>query len=691
MDGDKHKILAVDDNPGDLEWLKRNLEPYGLEVDTTQYADSGREDGCVSKVKWDGTIEAVLLDYVLKNPDSRRGAHQRGSRGTLVGKLRQIRPGIPLFWITEWPDEVTDEHKKLTDDFFVKGDLRRSKSLFKRSARRTIEAIQKWEQNQFRAPFFEALLGYTRKGAYSWHTPGHSGGESLEKSYGLPGIREFAEFFGPGTFEADLSVSVEELDSLSEPTGVIDLAQKRAAEAFGAQQTFFVTNGTSAANKIVLQSLAGPGEKVLVDRNCHKSVHYAVIMSGVRPVYLMPSVNTKYGICGTVPMATIRKALETHRDAKVLVLTNCTYDGLIYDLPQITKLCHDSGVRLLVDEAWFGYAYFHPRLRHRSAMGAATDPGVEIYATQSTHKVLSAFSQASMIHVRGPQQDELGGVDAPRCHAGQTTRTIDRLIREHLMMHTSTSPQYAMIASLDIARKQMALEGKGLIDQTLTLACDLRQKIDGVGKGFRALELEEILADCAPAVPHDNIDLDPTKVTVSTAGFNRDEGVCARSVKQYLKSRGICVEKTTANTFTLLVTMAATKQKIEGLALALAQYSGGPPPAPVKPAVFAGSDICEPRMLPRDAYCAAWAIREDGAPAGWELLPVEHAVGRIAAVMVTPYPPGIPMLLPGDEITTDAAKRLRAVMQEHSEVHGLDGNQVWVVKQNSRTLGNRGA
>jgi arginine decarboxylase len=243
------------------------------------------------------------------------------------------------------------------------------------------------------------------------------------------------------------------LDSLMEPTGVIAEAQTMAAKAFGARRTFFATNGTSTANKVIFQTLLAPGEKLLLDRNCHKSVHHGVVLSGAHPIYLDSSVNAKYSLYGPVPKKTILSAIRKHPDAQAIILTSCTYDGLRYDLAPIVEAAHKTGIKVIVDEAWYGFARFHPAFRP-TALEAGAD-----YATQSTHKVLSAFSQASMIHVNDPAFNE-------------------HLFRENFNMHTSTSPQYSMIASLDVARKQAVMEGYKLLSRTLALSQELRAQIN---------------------------------------------------------------------------------------------------------------------------------------------------------------------------------------------------------------------
>ena len=415
-------------------------------------------------------------------------------------------------------------------------------------------------------------------------------------------------------------------------------AQAMAAKAFGARQTFFATNGTSTANKVIFQTILAPGEKLLLDRNCHKSVHHGVVLSGAHPVYLNSSVNRTYGIYGPVPKKTILAAMEEHPDAEALILTSCTYDGFRYDLKPIIDAAHAQGIRVIIDEAWYGFARFHPEFRP-TAIEAGAD-----YATQSTHKVMSAFSQASMIHVNDPAFNE-------------------HLFRENFNMHTSTSPQYAMIASLDVARKQMVMEGYKLLSRTLALAQELRSQINSTGV-FRVLELAELLPD---EVKGDGITLDPTKVTVdiSTCGYTVED------LQRELFTRfNIQVEKSTFNTLTLLLTIGTTRSKVSRLYDALMRIAreGRAPRR-----LYQAPDIPEfttLRCLPRDAYYC-----------GGEALPIldekdninKALVDRVCADQITPYPPGIPVLVPGQIVTREVIDYLAGLLrsQKRMELHGI--------------------
>jgi arginine decarboxylase len=490
-------------------------------------------------------------------------------------------------------------------------------------------------QEKARTPFYDQLKHYVLMAKDAWHTPGHSSGDSLRDS---PWVSDFYEFIGEHTFRADLSVSVPMLDSLMEPTSVIAEAQKLAARAFGARRTFFATNGTSTANKVIFQTLLAPGNKLLLDRNCHKSVHHGVILSGAHPVYLDSSVNKKFNIYGPVPKKTLFEAIEQHGDAQALILTSCTYDGLRYDLPPIIQAAHAKGIKVIIDEAWYGFARFHPAFRP-TALEAGAD-----YATQSTHKVLSAFSQSSMIHVNDPDFNA-------------------HLFRENFNMHTSTSPQYSMIASLDVARRQAVMEGYKLLARTLELSRELRARINATGV-FQVLELADLLPD---ELQNDNIQLDPTKVTVdiSRCGLTVEE-----LIQELFEHYNIQVEKSTFNTLTLLLTIGTTRSKVSRLYDALMRIARKNR-APRR--IYRTVEI--PRFtalkfLPRDAfYC------------GGELTPLvdekdsinPDLVERVCADQITPYPPGIPVLVPGQVITHEITRYLVGMLhaQKRIEMHGI--------------------
>jgi len=628
------RILVINDEKLVLRDLLKGLNtaaraldnPFGI---TFTGVTTARE--ALKAIEDDGDVQAVVVDDKLYSIKS----EGNGSRGLqmsalkLVQKITRFRPQLDIYILIsrEQEDEVVDAlFSESVDGYFYRDE---------RDYRGWYRILNAQIQEKARTPFFDQLKDYVLMAKDPWHTPGHSSGESLR---GSPWVNDFYEFIGDHLFKADLSVSVPMLDSLMEPTGVIAEAQTIAAKAFGARQTFFATNGTSTANKVILQTLIAPGEKLLLDRNCHKSVHHGVVLSGAHPVYLDSSVNRKYGVFGPVPKKTILQAIEEHPDAEALVLTSCTYDGLRYDLKPIIEAAHARGIKVLIDEAWYGHARFHPEFRP-TALEAGAD-----YATQSTHKVLSALSQASMIHVNDPDFKE-------------------HIFRQNFNMHTSTSPQYAMIASMDVARQQAVMEGYKLLSRTLELATELRAQINSTGV-FRVLELDDLLPD---EVKGDNIRLDPTKVTVdiSRCGFTVEE-----LQKELFERFNIQVEKSTFNTLTLLLTIGTTRSKVSRLYDALMRIAreGRAPrrlyPMPDVPR------FTQLRYLPRDAfYC------------GGELLPLlderdsvnKALLDRVCADQIVPYPPGIPVLVPGQVITEEVIQYVVGLLrsQKRMEVHGI--------------------
>ncbi|GAB2818717.1 Orn/Lys/Arg decarboxylase N-terminal domain-containing protein [Streptomyces daliensis] len=446
---------------------------------------------------------------------------------------------------------------------------------------------------------------------------------------------DFLDFYGHAVFRTDLSVSVGALGSLLEHTGVIGEAERNAARVFGADRTYFVLNGTSTADRIVGHYSALPGDRVLVDRNCHKAVLHALVLSGARPTYLVPSRNG-YGIIGPVPPSRLLPPdgpLDgpSGGDVALAVVTNSTYDGLCYDAVRVADLLSKSAPRVHFDEAWFGYARFHPLYdgRYGMAVTGRSLPGPErptVFATQSTHKMLAALSQGAMLHVRS----------APR--APVRTRALD----ETYMMHASTSPSYPMLASLDVATAMVDQPGPSpVIEEALAEAIAFRQAVAHTAKAvrhtapsgeenwffgvwqpedvtdpdtgetflFEEAPVRLLLSDPRcwyltadqdwhgfPGLPDGYCMLDPLKVTLTCPGVdawgNRAEcGVPARVLSAYLETRGIVVEKTGGHTVLVLFSPGSTREKwvalLEALADFKALYDGGAPLGQVLPGIVA--------------------------------------------------------------------------------------------------------
>jgi arginine decarboxylase len=589
----------------------------------------------LAAIETDGDIQAVLVDDTLYSLPA--GARKNGgarkklqmSALELVRRVTRFRPELSVYILIaqEKEDDVVDAlFTEAVDGYFYREE---------RDYRGIYRILNAQIQERARTPFYDQLKNYVWMAKDQWHTPGHSSGESLR---GSPWVNDFYEFMGEHVFDADLSVSVPMLDSLMEPKGVIAEAQAMAAKAFGARRTFFATNGTSTANKVIFQTLLAPGEKLLLDRNCHKSVHHGVVLSGAHPVYLDSALNRRYGLYGPVAKKTLFEAIEKHPDAEALILTSCTYDGLRYDLAPIIEAAHDKGIKVIIDEAWYGFARFHPEFRP-TALEAGAD-----YATQSTHKVMSAFSQASMIHVNDPDFRQ-------------------HLFRENFNMHTSTSPQYTMIASLDVARKQAVMEGYKLLARTLALANELRAQINSTGV-FRVLELADLLPE---EVRGDGIRLDPTKVTIDISGC----GYTVEDLQKELFERyNIQTEKSTFNTLTLLLTIGTTRSKVSRLYDALmriARERRAPRRLVQTPEIPGFTRL---RFLPRDAYYCGGEV----VPVFDERERVSKALaGRVCADQIVPYPPGIPVLVPGQLITPEIVDYLGDLLHSHKrmELHGM--------------------
>ncbi|QVM89715.1 lysine decarboxylase [Pseudomonas entomophila] len=551
-------------------------------------------------------------------------------------------------------------------------------------------------------PFFKALVQHTAQSNYSWHTPGHGGGVAYRKS---PVGQAFHQFFGENTLRSDLSVSVPELGSLLDHTGPLAEAEARAARNFGADHTFFVINGTSTANKIVWHAMVGRDDLVLVDRNCHKSVVHAIIMTGAIPIYLCPERN-ELGIIGPIPLsefspASIEAKIQAHPLAqgrapriKLAVVTNSTYDGLCYHAGLIKQTLGASVEVLHFDEAWFAYAAFHDFFEGRYAMGtprAADDP--LLFSTHSTHKLLAAFSQASMIHV----QDG-------------ATRQLDRdRFNEAFMMHISTSPQYSILASLDVASSMMeGPAGRSLLQEMFDEALSFRRALANLRQHLAAQDwwfsiwqppaterlaaADWVLQPGADwhgfgEVADDYVLLDPLKVTLVMPGLDAggklgEQGIPAAVVSKFLWERGLVVEKTGLYSFLVLFSMGITKGKWSTLLTELLEfkrhYDGNTPldqclacVVAAQPTRYRGlglRDLCDQlhacyrtnatakqlkrlfTRLPEVAMSPAQAY-DRMVKGDVEAVPIEQLLGRVSAVMLVPYPPGIPLIMPGERFT----------------------------------------
>ncbi len=442
----------------------------------------------------------------------------------LARRLALMRPELDLYLMTEIAVEDTAGH--VSHHFrrvfhALEGILEVHLSILAGVAAR------------YRTPFFEALRHYSHRPTGVFHALPISQGNSIVGSHW---ISDMIGFYGLDIFLAETSATGGGLDSLLEPTGPLRQAQQLAAETFGARRTFFVTNGTSTANKIVAQALIAPGDIVLVDRNCHQSHHYGLMLAGAHVSYLDAYPLHQYSMYGGVPLREIKSRLLALRAAgkldrvKMLMLTNCTFDGIVYDVQRVMEECLaiKPDLVFLWDEAWFAFARLHPVYRPRTAMRAARtlaerlrrpgvprqlrgqrepswptttsscwpagccpDPArarVRVYATQSTHKTLTSLRQGSMIHV----------------HDQDFAQKVEASFHEAYMTHTSTSPNYQILASLDLGRRQAALEGFELVSKQLEVAMRLRDAIDNhslLAKYMHCLSTAELIPERVPRRP----------------------------------------------------------------------------------------------------------------------------------------------------------------------------------------------
>ncbi|MBR0662285.1 aminotransferase class I/II-fold pyridoxal phosphate-dependent enzyme [Neoroseomonas oryzicola] len=612
-------------------------------------------------------------------------------------------------------------------------------------------AILEGVQARYETPFFDNLKKYAMRPIGTFHALPIARGKSVFNS---DWIRDMGEFYGINLFLAESSATTGGLDSLLEPTGNIKKAQEMAARAFGADHVFFVTNGTSTSNKMAVQALTAPGDIVIVDRNCHKSHHYGMVLTGAQPLYVEAYPMTEYSMYGAVPLATIKKAMlalkaEGRLDRlKMLDLTNCTFDGHMYNTRRVMEECLaiKPDLIFLWDEAWSGFARFSPFLRPRTAMGAAADieawlrdpasvaayekqradlgdaPSEEallatrlipnprqvrlrVYQTNSTHKSMSAIRQGSMLLVKD--------VDF---------HTVETQFHEAVFTHASTSPNQQLIASLDVARRQMELEGYGLVMNAIEIALKIRLAVNShplISKYFRVLGADEMIpaayrqsgfqdytrpgtgwADAVKAMREDEFYLDPTRMTLvcGTAGFDGTQfkGLLANEYD-------IQLNKTSRNSVLLQSNINNTRSDVAHLIRVLVEIchgiekrlaDGGPEEqasfaARVKSLMTdvpdlpnfshfheafrgdAGRDTPEGDM--RSAFFGAYH------PELCEYVPLfgaecdrrlREGPEMVSANFVIPYPPGFPIMVPGQVITQETIDFMRKL--DVKEIHGYE-------------------
>jgi arginine/lysine/ornithine decarboxylase len=746
----RYPVLAIADVVSDTAvarsaaGIRAALEAKGIQVVVARSLNDGE-----TAINSDPAFSCIIMSWALckENLDQTvaimRLAHRRCAGLPIMLAMAQAsRSRVPLELIENidgfiWLPEDSPE--------FIAGRVQAA-------ARRYLDSIL--------PPFFGALVNFDDTHEYSWHTPGHTGGTAFMKT--AVG-RTFIDFYGEQMLRSDLSVSVGETGSLNDHSGPVADAEKNAARVFGADYTYFVIGGSSASNEIILHSAVTDGDTVLVDRNCHKSLNYSLNMSGAVPVYMMPRRNAR-GVIGPVPQSemtpeAIRKKLsesplvaDKHVPPVLGVLTNSTYDGLCYNVRTTTAEMSKTLPRIHYDEAWYAYARFNPIYEGRYGMhrGERHADDATVSATHSTHKLLAAMSQASMLHIR----------------SGKVPVT-PALFNEAFMMHTSTSPQYSIIASTDVSAKMMDDAGEYLTDECLVEAIDFRQAMARIQQEvaerkpgdwwFGMWQPDEVdgkpFPDADPAMLRSNHDawllkpgadwhgfgdlgddycmLDPIKATVLTPGLSLEgkleqSGIPAPLVTSFLSSRGIVVEKTEPYSFLILFSVGITKGKwgsmVAGLMEFKQNYDANEPLERVMPDLVSGAPERYAGMglkdLADEMHAAmiktkllhsmddAFTILPDAimsprktygqlVKGNVEQIRVSDMLDRVVAVQLVPYPPGIPIMMPGEKVNEDKCAVVDYLLAlqtfdsqfpgfEH-DTHGIeierdgDGNAVYMV------------
>ena len=721
--------------------LAQAIETEGMEVTgLTSYGDLTSFAQQSSRAS---TFIVSIDDDEFINPDSDKPEPEAVENlRAFVAEVRRRNADIPIFLYGE-----TRTSRHLPNDVLreLHGFIHMFEDTPEFVARHIIREARNY-LDSLAPPFFKALIDYAQDSSYSWHCPGHSGGVAFLKS---PVGQVFHQFFGENMLRADVCNAVEELGQLLDHTGPVAASERNAARIFGSDHMFFVTNGTSTSNKMVWHANVAPGDIVVVDRNCHKSNLHAIMMTGAIPVFLMPTRN-HFGIIGPIPKSefepeTIARKIADHpfaskarnKKPRILTITQGTYDGVLYNAEMIKNMLSTEIDTLHFDEAWLPHASFHPFYENMHAIGHGRPRSKDalVYATQSTHKLLAGLSQASQILVQDSE-----------------TRKLDTYrFNEAYLMHTSTSPQYSIIASCDVAAAMMeAPGGTALVEESIAEALDFRRamrKVEheylgtngGSGRGddwwFKVWGpndlsdegIEEREAWMLKAnerwhgfgnLAEDFNLLDPIKATIITPGLDvdgkfSDSGIPAAIVTRYLAEHGIIVEKTGLYSFFIMFTIGITKGRWNSLVTELQQfkddYDNNQPLWRVLPefvrqypqyeriglrelcdsihSVYQANDVArvttemylsdmEPAMIPSDAW-AKMAHRET------ERVGIDDLEGRITGILLTPYPPGIPLLIPGERFNKTIVQYLQFAREFNklfpgfeTDIHGLVEEEV---------------
>ncbi len=482
-----------------------------------------------------------------------------------------------------------------------------------------------YKLDQNRTPLFDALLEYVNNNTIPFHVPGHKKGNGIWK--------DFQSFIGINAFSIDVTV-FQQVDSLHKPTGVIKEAQELAADAYNADYTFFSINGTSGAIQAMIMSVVNPGDKIIVPRNVHKSVTAGIILSGAIPVYMQPEIDHSVGVALNVTPETVENVISNNKDAKAVLIINPTYYGVATDIKRIADIVHKNGMLLIVDEAHGPHLRFNKKLPL-----SALDAGADI-CSQSTHKIIGSMTQSSMLHVKK------GLVNVNR------VKTVMSLLQ-------TTSPSYILMASLDVARKQMVLEGEELLNKTMELADYARKEINKI-EGLFCFG-EDVLSKKGA------YDFDPTKITITC----KDLGLSGYELERVLAEKYyIQAELSDLYNVLCVFSFGDTKENVDALLKALRDISS-------QHCCFQKNkiNIIDVPEIPEQILSPKEAFNSKSIS-----IPILDSIGQISSEFLMAYPPGIPVLCPGELITKEIIDYITALKEAHLYVQGTEDPEVNNIK-----------
>jgi arginine decarboxylase len=478
--------------------------------------------------------------------------------------------------------------------------------------------------DQSQTPLFTALVKHAERRPIQFHIPGHKKGMGMNP--------EFRQFIGDNALSIDL-INIAPLDDLHNPSGPIMEAQRLAAEAFGADHTFFSVQGTSGAIMAMIMSVVNEGEKIIVPRNVHKSVMSAIILAGAKPVFISPTMDPNLGIAHGITTRAVRRALELHPDAKAVLVINPTYYGVVANLREIVEIVHSHGIPVLVDEAHGVHVHFHEALP-LSAMQAGAD-----MAATSVHKLGGSLTQSSVLNVRE------GLVNPKR-------------VQSIISMLTTTSTSYLLLASLDAARKQLALHGRRMAEYAIELAEYARERINRID-GLYCFG-KDILGTEA------TYGYDPTKLTIHV----RKLGLTGYEMEKRLREQyNIEVELSDMYNILCIITSGDTREDVERLIRALERIAAEQDKRHAAEVRVRLPEIPHLSLSPRSAFYA-----------DTEMVPLRAAAGRIIAEFIMIYPPGIPILLPGEVISQENIDYILEHLEVGLPVQGPEDKTIQNVK-----------